>query len=49
MANIAAYFRSHGFTPDAEDARQVAIILGPAFPQTGRTALAEKFAEAATG
>lgn len=43
VANIATYFRRYGFTPDAEDARQVAIVLDPAFPQIGRTALAEKF------
>ena len=48
VANIAAYFRRHGFTPDAEDARQVAIVLDPAFPQIGRAALAEKFHAEAT-
>jgi len=48
VANIAAYFRRHGFTPDAEDARQVAIVLDPAVPQIGRAALAEKFRAEAT-
>ncbi len=41
-ANVGAYFRRHGFTPDAEDARQVAIVLDPAFPEIGRAALEQK-------
>jgi len=48
VANVAAYFRRHGFTPDAEDARQVAIVLDPAFPEIGRAALEEKCRRAAT-
>jgi len=47
-ANIAAYFRRHGFTPDAEDAGHVATVLGPAFPEIGRAALVETFRAAAT-
>ena len=42
VANVTAYFRRHGFTPDAEDARQVAIVLDPAFPEIGRPALEER-------
>ncbi len=48
VANVAAYFRRHGFTPDAEDARHVAIVLDPAFPEIDRAALAEKFRAEAT-
>ncbi len=48
VANVAAYFRRHGFTPDAKDARQVAIVLDPAFPEIDRAALAEKVRAAAT-
>ena len=47
VTNVAAYFRRHGFTPDAEDARQVAIVLDPAFPEIGRAALEEKCRAAA--
>lgn len=47
VMNVAAYFRRHGFTPDAEDARQVAIVLDPAFPEIGRAALEEKCRAAA--
>jgi uncharacterized protein (TIGR02444 family) len=42
VVNIAAYFRRHGFTPDAKDSRQVAIVLDPAFPEIRRAALEEK-------
>ncbi len=48
VMNIAAYFLRHGFTPDAEDARQVVIVLDPAFPEIGRTALEERCRAAAT-
>jgi uncharacterized protein (TIGR02444 family) len=48
VANVAAYFRRHGFTPDAEDAKQVAIVLDPAVPEIGRAALEEKCRAAAT-
>jgi uncharacterized protein (TIGR02444 family) len=41
LANVVAYFRRYGFTPDAEDARQVSIVLDPAFPEIGRAALAQ--------
>jgi len=43
VANIAAYFRLHGFTPDAEDVNQVATVLNPAFLEIGMTALEESF------
>jgi len=43
VTNVATYFLMHGFTPDAEDARQVAIVVNPAFPGIGRAALEEKF------
>ena len=48
VANVTAYFRRHGFTADAEDARHVAIVLDPAFPEIDRAALAEKFRAEAT-
>lgn len=48
VANVAAYFRRYGFTPDAEDTRHVAIMLDPAFPEIDRAALAEKFRAEAT-
>ncbi len=48
VTNVAAYFRRHGFTPDAEDAKQVAIVLSPAFPELGWSALEESFLKAAT-
>ena len=41
VANIAGYFVRHGFDPDAEDARQVALVLDPAFPEIGRPVLEE--------
>lgn len=48
VINVAAYFRRHRFTPDAKDARQVAIVLDPAFPEIGRAALEERCRAAAT-
>ena len=48
ITTVAAYFRRHGFTPDAEDAKQVAIVLSPAFPGLGGSALEESFLKAAT-
>ena len=48
VANVAAYFRRYGFTPDAEDARQVAIVLAPAFPEIDRAALEKKCRAAVT-
>ena len=48
VINVAAYFRRHGFTPDAEDARQMAIVLDPAFPEFDRAALEERCRAAAT-
>ena len=47
VTNVAAYFRRHGFSPDAVDAKQVAIVLGPAFPEISRAALEERFRDAA--
>ena len=48
VTNVAAYFRRHGVTPDAEDAKQVAIVLGPAFPELRWVALEERLLKAAT-
>ena len=48
LANVVAYFRRYGFTPDAEDARQVSIVLDPAFPEIGRAALEAKCRASAT-
>ncbi len=48
VMNVAAYFRRHGFTPDAKDAGQVAIVLDAAFPEIGRAALEEKCQAAVT-
>ncbi len=48
VRNVAAYFRRHGFTPDAKDAKQVAIVLDPAFPEIGRAALDERCRAAVT-
>ena len=48
LANVVAYFRRYGFTPDAEDARQVAMVLDPAFPEIDLAALAEMFRTAAS-
>ena len=48
VANVVAYFRRHGFTPDAEDARHVAMVLSPAFPEIDQAALTERFRAAAT-
>ncbi len=48
VMNVAAYFRQHGFTPDAKDARQIAIVLNPAFPEFGRAALEHRCRAAAT-
>ena len=48
VINVATYFRRHGFTPDAKAARQVAIVLDPAFPEIGRAALEERCRAAAT-
>ncbi len=47
VMNIAIYFRRHGFTPDAKDAEQAAIVLDPAFPEIGRAALEQKCRAAA--
>lgn len=51
VANIAAYFFRQGFALDAEDARQVALVLDPAFPEIGRPMLEEncRAASAAPG
>lgn len=49
VANVAAYFRRHGFTPDAEDADRVAVVLDPAFPEIGKAALEDRFREAGRG
>ena len=48
VMNVAAYFRRDGFTPDAEDAGQAAIVLDPAFPEIGRAALEEMCRAAVT-
>ncbi len=48
VMNVATYFRRHDFTPDAKDARQVAIVLDPAFPEIGRAALEERCRASAT-
>ncbi len=48
VINVAAYFRRDGFTPDADDAMQMAIVLDPAFSEIGRAALDERCRAAAT-
>jgi uncharacterized protein (TIGR02444 family) len=47
VTNVAAYFRRHGFAPDADDAKHVAIVLDPAFPEISRAGLEERFLSAA--
>ena len=48
VTNIAAYFRRHGFTPDAEDTSQVAVVLDPAFPEIDQATGAKMFRAAAS-
>ena len=48
VANVAAYFRRHGFTPDTEDTRQVAVVLDPAFPEIDQATGAKMFRAAAS-
>ena len=48
VINVMAYFRRHGFSPDPEDAMQVATVLSPAFPGLGRVELEESLLKEAT-
>ena len=41
LENVRLYFRAEGIAPDAADAAQTAIILGPAFDALGPAAVAE--------
>lgn len=49
VANITAYFRRHGFTPDADDIAYMALILHAAFPEIGIADLEEMCRKAVTG
>ena len=48
VINVMAYFQRHGFTVDAEDATQVAIVLDSGFPELGRAELEENLLKEAT-
>jgi uncharacterized protein (TIGR02444 family) len=48
-ANVAAYFRRHGFAPDAQDTTHTTRILNAAFPEVGAVELEEMCRKAVAG